>query len=433
MIGIVGGGISGLFALHLLRKEGLDVVLFESSGTPGGVLRTHHLATSEGRILPLDLGPQRMRLTRGLAAIVDEAGLTSSLLFVRGREPFTMVWEGKLHPAPASLRAALSTSLISWPGKLRALSDLFTAAPHPDESVEDALTRKLGPEIYERLAGPILGGLYGSHPREMEARHTLIAVLERTGGGRSLLRALRRAATWESIPAVSFRTGMGALAERLTEMHRDAIHLSSPIRAIFPEEGGGFRIETEDSHRTVRQVVLTLPAPEAARVLHSLAPDAADRLSRLRYNPLAVVHLSLPEGSPLPQMGSGFKTTLRDPRLTRGVTSHHGLFGEDSGRSHLYTAFLGGMGREEVLTLSDEELLAAAVTDFQEVTGVEPTALAVHRTMMPAWDRSWSALDGMKLPEGIHLSSAWSGRPGIPGRLEDANKVLGNLRGSLHL
>jgi len=432
MIGIVGGGISGLFALHLLQKRGIEAHLFESSAHPGGVLltRTHHLGSGEE--LPLDLGPQRMRLTPGLNEIVEEVGLLSSLLYVKDRKPFTMYWQNRLHPAPTSFKAALTTSLISWPGKFRALRDFVTSPPRPDESVAEALSRKLGPEIYERLAGPILGGLYGSDPEQMDARHSLLPAMGRTGARRSLLAALRRASRWDSLPAVSFHEGMGSFAEGIAKIHSERVELNSPVREIQRRDGGGFILVTDRAQIHVEAVILTLPAPEAAKVIASMAPGPAAKLSRLRYNPLAVVHLLLPEGEAVPDMGSGFKTTLYDPMLTRGVTDHGGLFGAESGRTRLFSAFLGGMGREEIVNMSEEELMATAVSDFHQVTNANPLPISLHRTWMPAWDRSWEALDSLDLPPGIHLCSAFSGRPGIPGRLEHARQVVTRIRSSLH-
>jgi oxygen-dependent protoporphyrinogen oxidase len=224
---------------------------------------------------------------------------------------------------------------------------------------------------------------------------------------------------------------MGVLPERLAELHRESVRFNAAVRAIHRHEEGGFFIEIDAESVRVQEVILTLPAHEAANILRPLSPDSSERLSQLRYNPLAVVHLLLPEGEPLPDIGSGFKTTLHDPHLTRGVTSHGGLFGPGSGRDNLYTAFLGGMGREEVMGMSEETLFAIATSDFRRVTKSNPIPLALHRTWMPAWDRSWRSLDGLRLPPGIHLCSAFSGRPGIPGRLEEAQQVVTRIQSTL--
>ncbi len=422
MIGIVGGGISGLFLLHLLSKSGKEAILFESSEVPGGVMQSRRVEGPEGPVT-VDLGPQRMRLTPGLAGIIDELDLTPSLQHAPSGIPFTVYHEGVLHPAPLSVAEAFSTHLISWSGKARALADLVTPAPRPAESVADALRRKLGSQVYRRLAGPLLGGLYASHPKRMQARHTLLPALGRTGAKRSLLVGLLRAARWEGTPVISFQAGMGALPGALARRHTERIRLGEPVRSVSRTPSGGYRMESKGASLKVDQVVLTLPAPQAARTLSSAVPEASQRLASLQYNPLAVVPLVVSAGTRSPQTGSGFKMTLDDHSATRGVTAHETLFG----RPGLFTAFLGGMGAEGVLGLPDPDIMAQASSDFRAVTGVSAAPLFVHRTAMPAWDRSWEAIDALRLPDGLHLCAAFAHRPGIAGRLEDAHRVAATL------
>jgi len=422
-VGIVGGGISGLFLLHLLRERGISAVLFEASSIPGGVMRSDRIEGPSGS-LAADLGPQRMRLTRGLAGILEAAGLTDSILLARTGIPFTIHRDGRLIPAPTSFREAFHTPLISWRGKIRALGDLITPGPSPDESVAQALTRKLGPEIHARIAGPLLGGLYASNPDRMEARHTLLPAMGRTGHRRSLLLALARAAKWDRVPVISLSEGMGMLPRALAALHADHVRLDTPVRGVAPARGGTkFEIHTDGDRVPVDRVALTLPAPQAAQVLGSLAPALAARLGGLNYNPLAVVPLVVPAGVRPPDVGSGFKMTLEDSLHTRGVTAHDALFG----REGLFTAFLGGMGDEAFVERPDDEILQVAAAEFRTVTGASAVPRLVHRTWMPAWDRSWRALDDLELPAGIHLCAAFSDRPGIAGRLEDARRTAERL------
>jgi oxygen-dependent protoporphyrinogen oxidase len=422
VIGIVGGGISGLFLLHFLRKSGLDAALLESSVEPGGVMKSRVVEGPNGPVA-VDLGPQRTRLTQGLAEILAEVGLTSEVIRAPRGLPFTILNDRRVHSAPMGVRGALATRLISPGGKLRALADFVTSAPRPDELVADALTRKLGPQIYRRLAGPLFGGLYGSDPARMVCEHSLIPALRRAGGGRSLLRVLLRASRLEGLPVVSFREGMGALPRGLAAHHDRHVRLGYPVREVVLRRGGGFDLVTDRERMRVDHVVLTLPAPAAARVVEPAAPEAARALGRLRYNPLVVVPLVVPAAKPAPAVGSGYKLPLDQTAHTRGVTSHDALFG----RTGLFTAFLGGMGYEDIVDRADGEVMETARKDFFAATGAEAVPLLPHRTAMPAWDVSWSALDRFTLPAGLHVCAAFAERPGIAGRLDDARQLAAGL------
>jgi protoporphyrinogen/coproporphyrinogen III oxidase len=414
MIGIIGGGLSGLFVLHGLRARGVDAILLERDSRIGGVVRT--LPLPEG---PVDVGPVRLRLTPALRTILEEAGLVDEVVLAPRDARFHMFRGNVLHPVPRSLSEAVGTSLISWRGKARALRDLISSAPDPDETVEEVLIRKLGREVYSALAGPLLGGLYASEPGRMYARHTLTPMLRGAGSERSVLLALARARRLDALPVVSFARGMESLPRELARIHRDRIRTGSPVRSVEPGKPGGWVVRTGDEAIPVRELVVTVPAPQAAGLLEGPAPDATRILMGLRYNSLAVVPM---EGT-LPTGGSGFKVAFDEPLALRGVTSRSGL----GGLEPILTAFLGGMGRETLLAQPDDRLAELAAREFKAVTGVSARPLLVHRTRVPAWDRSWQALESLALPPGIHLCAAYTRRPGVLGRLEEAGEVADRI------
>jgi hypothetical protein len=109
----------------------------------------------------------------------------------------------------------------------------------------------------------------------------------------------------------------------------------------------------------------------------------------------------------------------------RGVTFNDSLFG----RTGVYTAYLGGGRHPEVVQRTDDELGRLAVEQFRRTTGCDARPLAVAREAMPAWDRSWQALEGLTLPAGLHLATNWTGRPGLPGRLAQARRLAAELAG----
>jgi protoporphyrinogen/coproporphyrinogen III oxidase len=154
-------------------------------------------------------------------------------------------------------------------------------------------------------------------------------------------------------------------------------------------------------------------------MLADVAGDASRRIAELRYNPLAVVHLRADTGL----RGLGYQVSLAETLRTRGVTFNDSLFG----RTGVHTAYLGGARYPAVVQRSDADVAEIAVREFRVVTGRDADALAVSREWMPAWDRSWRAVEGLSLPRGLHLAANWESRPGIPGRLAQAERLAGEL------
>jgi protoporphyrinogen/coproporphyrinogen III oxidase len=416
-VAIVGGGLTGLTLAHFLARAGVPHVVLEGSDRPGGVVRTGRV---DGSLL--EWGPQRSRLTASISALIEDLGIADEVITAPESLPLFVFHGGKLRRVPFSAADFLRSDILSARAKARVLMEPLTGGSRAGESVAEYFVRKIGSDAYEHLVGPLYGGLYGSDPADMLVDLSLGHVLREFGIERSLLLPLL--ATGGSIrppAACSFREGMQTLPDALYRKHRESIRLETPAHELR-STSAGWEIRTD--HGTVRaqNVVLTAPARDTARILAGVAPDAASRIARLVYNPLAVVHLR----AETDLVGLGYQVSLRENLATRGVTFNDSLFG----RTGVYTVYLGGAKAPEVVGWSDERIAARAVAEFRDATGFDAETLSVEREAMPAWDRSWQALRGMEsLPGGLHIAANWESRPGIPGRLAQTKRLAAHLAG----
>jgi oxygen-dependent protoporphyrinogen oxidase len=415
-VGIVGAGITGLRLADALRQRGIEAVVLEAEPEPGGAIRTRVV---DGRVL--ELGPQRTRLTAPMRRLVDELGLAGEVIEARPDLPLFVYRSGRLRRAPLSIGQLLGTDLLGGRAKLRVLLEPFTGRPRGDETVEHCLVRRFGRVAYEDLLGPLFGGLYASDPARMLVRHALAPLLRELGAGRSAVAALVRHSLNGGPPAApcSFRRGMRALTDALHARVADRVLLGTPVQALR-RDGPGWIIEAAGSALPVRQVVLTTPADASAGLLEAAAPEAAARLRRLRYNTVTIVHLL----AACDIDGLGYQVSFAERLETRGVTFNHSLFRRDG----VYTAFLGGARSPSIATLPDADVAALAVREFHGVLGALAQPIQVSRARIPAWDRSWEALEGLRLPPGVHLCANYESRVGIPGRLGRAERLAAALQ-----
>jgi oxygen-dependent protoporphyrinogen oxidase len=390
-------------------------MVVEEAGRVGGVIRS---AEVEGRVL--DWGPQRTRLTPQIRSLVRELGIEDEVLTAPADLDLFVFRDGKLREVPFSPQAFVRSDLVSTGGKLRMLLEPFTGGPRPEERVSKYFRRKLGNEIYETIVAPLYGGLYASDPADMEVGLSLIHVLRNFGIGRSLLVALlRKGGRITPPPACSFKAGMQTLPDALAASLGDRVSTDTAVTSLR-RHGGGWvvSIQASEGRREIsaEHVVLSVPAPVAARLLEPVAPEVAETVGRLRYNPLGVVHLD----ADTPLHGLGFQVAFTERnRALRGVTFNHSLFG----RNRLYTAYLGGALRPDVTHLSAERLGEIAAREFRDTTGYEARPIHADHEWVPAWDVSWRGLWSMPLPQGITLTGNWWSRPGLPGRLTEAEGV----------
>jgi protoporphyrinogen/coproporphyrinogen III oxidase len=414
VIAIIGGGLTGLACGHYLAEQGVPHMVLEAAQRPGGVIRSGRV---NGHVL--EWGPQRARLTEGMRELVDTLGLWDDLIKAPPGLPLYVYRNGRLRRVPFSAIDFLRSDILSWGGKLRLLKEPFTSGADEAESVADFFTRKIGREAYENLVGPLYGGLYASDPANMQVGLSLGHVLREFRVGRSLLLPLiRRRGRIDPPDACSFREGMQQLPDALYQHNRANIRLGAPVRGLERRDGG-YTLLLDGETIEAEQVVVTTEASSTARILAGVAPDAAERVGRLVYNPLVVVHLY----AETKLAGLGYQVSLAERLYTRGVTFNDSLFG----RRGVYTVYLGGARAPEVVDWQDDRLTETAVREFRLATGYDAEPLAVERERMPAWDRSWEALQGMRVPDGLHIAANWESRPGMPGRLIQAKCLATRL------
>ena len=414
MIGIVGGGISGLVLANELVGLGADVTLWEAEGRPGGVLWTERHGD-----LVLELGPQRARLSPGFRDLVADVGLTDELVTADAELPLFVYSRGRLRQAPLTFRQAVTTDLLPWSSKVRILAEPLMGGPRSGEAVGPFLRRKFGRTAYRRLLGPLYGGLYASDPDRMPTRHALAQTLKHLGVRRSILwRMIHGAGEAAGAPPCSFREGLGALPLALSQRLAGRVRLGCPVRGVR-RDADQWEISVDDHGERVDEVVLACPADAAAEILKVESPRLAAALGSLNYNPLALVHMT----SEAALRGLGYQVAFGEAFETRGVTWNHSIFG----RSGLYTAYLGGMRNPDFPALADEVIGATACREFEKVTGHSARTLMVSRTRMPAWDASWDALGKVDLPQGLSICSNYTARPGILGRIGEAKRLARSL------
>lgn len=280
---ILGGGIAGLSALWHLRNTPGDSLLLEASDRVGGKIGTVH---QDGFIL--ERGPDSFITQKpdGLA-LSRELGLEDQLIPSNPEARSVYVARGKrLHAlpngfrllAPTRIAAFLTSPLFSLRGKLRALREPFIppGPVGPEESITEFVTRRFGREILDRVAGPILSGIYNGDPDTLGIHGTfpILPAMEQKYG--SLIRGFRarsRSAASSGQPLfMSYKEGMATLPQALCEALQDQIRLNSRVQALERISGtdSAWRVQTSSGPVNADNVVLALPPNPAAELLRPI-------------------------------------------------------------------------------------------------------------------------------------------------------------------
>ena len=99
--------------------------------------------------------------------------------------------------APTRRWRLVTTRIFSWTRKARMLADLFIPkiqkeSENQDESLASFVRRRLGQEVLERMAQPMVGGIYTADPEELSLRASMPRFLEMERQHRSVILAMLR-------------------------------------------------------------------------------------------------------------------------------------------------------------------------------------------------------------------------------------------------
>ncbi len=397
-VAIVGGGISGLTAAHLLVGAGHDVTLVDDAAELGGLIagpRVDGFLCERGPQAVLD-GSEAVR------ALIASAGLETRIVRALPASRRRSVYvAGKLRPFPASPPALIKTNLLSARGKLRLLREPFVRrrgeAAGDDESVFDFVARRFGPEAARRAAGPALIGVYAGDAAALSVRAALpkLAALEREHG--SVLRGMfRTRGTSRLGRPVTFPEGLGELPRALG----DALGARRGVaRATGLERradgwtvalAGGATLEAE-------RVVLAAPAAASAALLAPHAAAAAEALRAIPHAPVAVVCLGF-RAADADALGMdldayGFVVARGEGISLLGCQYDSSVFpGRAPAGGVLLRALCGGTFDPALVDSDDATITGQVLGDLRRAAGLrrEPDVVQVWRARpgIPQYDRA---------------------------------------------
>lgn len=403
-VAIVGGGISGLaaaFALEQRRRAGADLsyILYESSPQLGGVLRTEHI---DGCVV--EAGPDSFVTEKPWAADLCRAlGIGDQLIgsndsdrktYILTRGQLVVMPDGLMFMVPTKILPTGFSPLFSWKTKLRMTQELFhpPGAVDHDESVAAFVERHYGSEMVDRLADPLLSGVYGGEAANLSVRAVLprFAEMERTHGslGRAMLAARKKMkimAAGKPAPPLftSLRNGMQHLAETVvSRLTSESLLINTAAQAIQPEAGGwvvsaGLQSDQFDS------VIVALPAAAAAQVLRIASPDLAGELAAIEYSSSITVGLGYDRNvrQSLPA-GFGFLVPRSEGKRLLAATFVHNKFPHRAPDDRaLLRCFFAGRNAENVWLLSDNQIVDIVRNELEQILGLhaEPLFAAVYK------------------------------------------------------
>jgi len=301
--------------------------------------------------------------------------------------------DGLMFMVPTKILPTVFSGLFSVKTKLRMAGEWFHP-PHKadsDETVADLVRRHYGPEMVDRLADPLLSGVYGGEASQLSVRAVLprFSEMEVKHGslGRAMLSARKKMGQASKTPArplfSSLKEGMQQLIDALlSKVDRAALQAGVSVQSIQPQDKGwlisaGYESDYFDC------VIVATPAQAAANLLQVANSSLADELRAINYSSSVTVTLGYDRAvrAKLPP-GFGFLIPRSEGKRMLAATFVHNKFPHRAPEDRaLIRCFLGGARDEAILQLSDEDILGVVRRELKQIIGVtaEPIFARVYK------------------------------------------------------
>jgi oxygen-dependent protoporphyrinogen oxidase len=413
-IAIIGGGITGVAAAYELTRRGhRNFVLYEASNRLGGIVETHR---QDGFVVECGADSwitekpwaRELAVELGLEADLIPSNDADRRTYLLEGEVLTPMPDGMRMMVPGDLEAIESSPLFSETAKkayreeparaeeLKAFAS--TLPPDYDESIASLVERHFGEEVAEKIAGPLLSGVFGGDIRTLSASAVMAPFrqMEREHG--SLILALqqkqRRTAGGQSV-FTSLKSGLQTLIERMAVTFPPAaIRLAQPA-IVIAQKSGKWEVATAAGSSQFDQVVIATPAHITRELVAPLHKELSDLLDLSSTSAVVAAMGFAREQSVKLQIPKGFgflvprqiesECQAFEPQLLATTFVNQKFSYRVPEGCVLLRAFFGGDAAPLLSAKSDESIMELAHRHLSKVLGELPLPTV---SLVRRWPRS---------------------------------------------
>jgi len=464
-VAILGGGISGLSTAWFLQQQAqalavdLHYSVIEKSERWGGKILTETVNLPEIGDFVVEAGPDSFITQKPWAyQLAQSLGLDDALLgtndaqrhvYVLNRGKPVILPDGVLLIVPTKFMPFALSRLISPLGKLRMGMDWFIPAKEgdEDETLADFVRRRLGHEALDKIAEPLMSGIYNAEAERQSVRATFprFRQVEQKHGSliRGMLASRKKARAVPQDDAkkprsvfMSLQEGTQTLIDELQTKLTGDLRRGAGVACIEPLQGR-YRIRLENGEELVADtVVMTTPAYISAQLIRPFAREAAAELENIRYVSTGTISLAYrAEDIKKPLKGFGIVMPRSEQRPINALTISSTKFNHRApAGTVLLRVFFGGSRSPQTMQQDNETLLQTVRDELADLLGIR-TAPLFHRIYRwpkanPQYDVGHlGRVDTIEagLPPGMYVTGSAYRGVGLPDCVNQAQQTAATI------
>lgn len=417
---VIGAGIAGLSCARKIIEtaktsgEKIEVTLLEASQKGGGKIttdRSHGILTESGPDSFLAIKPEAVSLSKELGLELIAANPNAARVWVR--------FQNRLHSLPkgtglipSKIFPFLFSNLLTFKGRLRVLAEPWIPLKSgvEDESIASFVSRRFGREFLEKIADPILSGIYAAPSESISLLSTFPSFREmenRGGVFRSLSKTKSNHATF-----MTLKDGLSSLSNALIkEIPSQSFKRESPVLDLS-EERDGWTVKTPKENFWANAVIAAIPANALAPLCLDRIPELSSVLSEIPFTNSAVVNLIYDRASVShPLNGYGFVSCRKSNSPFFAATFSSTKFPHRSGpEKALIRVFIGNMADQDLSSKDEAALAQIAHEEIAPLLGLTAQPLEIRVSKWMKAHPVYSVGHGLRIKR---IASCLKDHPGL--------------------
>ncbi|GIN73863.1 protoporphyrinogen oxidase [Bacillus sp. J14TS2] len=388
---IVGGGITGLTSAFYLNQAinqhqlPIELTLIEANHRLGGKIQTEYkdgFVIEKGADSFLERKSDAKQLVQDVGLAHDLVRNTAGKTHIVVKDQMYPMPVGAVMGIPTKLGPFLKTGLFSVQGKVRAACDyiLPRSKVEGDQSIGSFIRRRLGEEVAENLVEPLLSGIYIGDMDQLSLLSTFPQFHEAEKEHRSLIRGLKKMSKEAGQGTLTsknqgvfltLKNGLQSLVEAIETQLKDVTILKGiAVKEVEMVKNTHYEMKLNDGKSIQADgVILALP--------HPMMPELTPAENYLRdytdmsATTVASVVTAFKEDAINLADGVGFVVSRHSGYTITACTWTHKKWPHTAPKGMaLLRCYVGRIGEETVVDLSDSEIEEMVLEDLKEILNI---------------------------------------------------------------
>lgn len=450
---IIGAGLTGLTTALQLKKKGLSVVLLEEKERVGGQIQTFR---EDGFLY--ESGPNTgSGASQEVIELFEELAPDCEIEFARKEAEKRLIWKNeKFHILPSNPIAGLTTSLFTFSDKIRFLGEPWRKkGTDPDETVASLAGRRLGKSFVDYAVDPFLSGIYAGDAHSLITRHALPKLYNLEQNYGSFIRgAIAKAKEKKKNPNAvkkkgsifSVKGGMENLPKSIVKkIGEENVFISARDVNIQQQSDNSWNVSFTQNDETLsftsKHVISTVGAYALPKIFPFIPTSEMDKLTNIRYAPIVQIAVGVKDRGNLQFNAFGGLVSSKDNEDFLGILFPSSCFsGRAPKNGMLFSFFMGGIKRQELTRLSDQEIEQKVLKAFHRMLGFpadkQPDLIKIfrHKYAIPQYEKSseqrFETIKALQQKyKGLHIAGNLRDGIGMSHRIVQGNILTNEVVG----